>query len=182
MILLLNRKILPTDHYGQASINKLLNNIQLVLERLNCTIFEKNNYRYIVEKDINTTAIKELYPDIANSVLEYRRFDLKGDIKSKREILQTLSLKVEGIELELKGTVYNPISKDLRNLYNNLHIRHNNLGENPNNNIINMDEKVLEDWYDITYDTTLTALMICNYLNYHSKIDSLPDYYQNKNQ
>ncbi len=181
MISLLNRKLLPTDRYNKSSVNKLLNNIQIVIEKLNYKIVEKNNYFYIVEKDMSTSAISEIYPELSDIVIEYRRFDLKGNLDAKRNILQTLSLKVEGIESKLKGTTYNPLVRDLKNLYNNLHIRHNNLGENPNNNIIEMDNKTLEDWYDITYDTTLTALMICNYLDYHAKIDSLPNYYQNKN-
>ncbi len=181
MISLLNRKLLPTDRYNKSSVNKLLNNIQIVLEKLNYRIVEKNNYFYIIEKDISSSAISEIYPELSDTIIEYRRFDLKGNLVAKRNILQTLSLKVEGIESKLKGTTYNPLVRDLKNLYNNLHIRHNNLGENPNNNIIEMDDKTLENWYDITYDTTLTALMICNYLDYHTKIDSLPNYYQNKN-
>lgn len=182
MISLLNRKLLPTDRYNKSSVNKLLNNIQIVIEKLNYKIVEKNNYFYIVEKDMSSSAISEIYPELSDTVIEYRRFDLKGNPVAKRNILQTLSLKVEGIESKLKGTTYNPLVRDLKNLYNNLHIRHNNLGENPNNNIIEMDDKTLENWYDITYDTTLTALMICNYIDYHAKIDSLPNYYQNKSK
>lgn len=180
MISLLNRKLLPTDRYNKNSVNKLLNNIQMIIEKLNYKIVEKNNYFYIVEKDMSSSAISEIYPELSDTIIEYRRFDLKGNIVAKRAILQTLSLKVEGIESKLKGTTYNPLVKDLKNLYNNLHIRHNNLGENPNNNVIEMDDKTLENWYDITYDITLTALMICKYLDYHIKIDSLPDYYQDK--
>lgn len=182
MISLLNRKLLPSDRYNQNSVNKLLNNIQIVLEKLNYKIAKENNYIYIVEKDIGSSAISELYSELSETVIEYRRYDLKGNIVAKRNILQALSLKLEGIESKLKGTTYNPLVKDLKNLYNNLHIRHNNFGENPNNNIIEMDDKTLENWYDITYDTTLTALMICNYLDYRAEIDSLPNYYQNKNQ
>lgn len=182
MISLLNRKLLPSDRYNQNSVNKLLNNIQIVLEKLNYKIAKENNYIYIVEKGIGSSAISELYPELSETVIEYRRYDLKGNIVAKRNILQALSLKLEGIESKLKGTTYNPLVKDLKNLYNNLHIRHNNFGENPNNNIIEMDDKTLENWYDITYDTTLTALMICNYLDYRAEIDSLPNYYQNKNQ
>lgn len=181
MISLLNRKLLPTDRYNQNSVNKLLNNIQIVLEKLNYKIVEKNKYFYIVEKDISSSTISEIYPELSDVVIEYRRFDLKGNIVAKRNILQTLSLKIEGIESKLKGTTYNSLVRDLKNLYNNLHIRHNNLGENPNNNTIEMDDETLENWYDITYDTTLTALMICNYLDYHIQIDSLPDFYKNKN-
>ena len=41
-----------------------------------------------------------------------------------------------------------------------------------------MSNEELEKWYDITYDTTLTALMICNYLEYNKEIDNLPNYYK----
>ena len=89
-----------------------------------------------------------------------------------------MSLKVENIERRLKGTTYNPIATDIRHLYNNLHIRHDNLGGNPDNNIIDMSNEELEKWYDITYDTTLTALMMCHYLEYNKEIDNLPNYYK----
>lgn len=178
MVYLLRRKILGADRYNIASVNKLFNNIQLILEKLNYKIVEKNNYLYIIEKDICSSAISELYPELSEAVIEYRRFDLKGKIIEKRSILQTLSLKVESIERMLKGTTYNSIATDLRHLYNNLHIRHDNLGGNPNNNIIDMSNEELEKWYDITYDTTLTALMICNYLEYNKEIDNLPNYYK----
>lgn len=178
MVYLLRRKILGTDHYNVASVNKLFNNIQLILEKLNYKIVEKNNYLYIVENDTSSSAISELYPELSEAVIEYRRFDLKGKVTEKRNILQTLSLKVESIEQKLKGTTYNPIANDVGNLYNNLHIRHDNFGGNPNNNIINMSDEELEKWYDITYDTTLTALMICHYLEYNKEIDNLPNYYK----
>lgn len=178
MVYLLRRKILGTDHYNVASVNKLFNNIQLILEKLNYKIVEKNNYLYIVEKDTSSSAISELYPELSEAVIEYRRFDLKGKVTEKRSILQTLSLKVESIEQKLKGTTYNPIANDVGNLYNNLHIRHDNFGGNPNNNIIDMSDEELEKWYDITYDTTLTALMICHYLGYNKEIDNLPNYYK----
>ncbi len=174
MVYLLRRKILGTDHYNVASVNKLFNNIQLILEKLNYKIIEKNNYLYIVENDTSSSAISELYPELSEAVIEYRRFDLKGKVTEKRNILQTLSLKVESIEQKLKGTTYNPIANDVGNLYNNLHIRHDNFGGNPNNNIIDMSDEELEKWYDITYDTTLTALMICHYLEYNKEIDNLP--------
>ena len=178
MVYLLRRKIFGTDRYNIASVNKLFNNIQLILEKLNYKIVEKNNYLYIIEKDISSSAISELYPELSEAVIEYRRFDLKGKISEKRGILQTLSLKVENIERRLKGTTYNPIATDIRHLYNNLHIRHDNLGGNPDNNIIDMSNEELEKWYDITYDTTLTALMICHYLEYNKEIHNLPNYYK----
>ena len=97
MISLLNRKLLPSDRYNQNSVNKLLNNIQIVLEKLNYKIAKENNYIYIVEKDIGSSAISELYSELSETVIEYRRYDLKGNIVAKRNILQALSLKLEGI-------------------------------------------------------------------------------------
>ena len=143
-----------------------------------CVRGDNSDYLNIVENDTSSSAISELYPERSEAVIKYRRFDLKGKVTEKRNILQTLSLKVESIEQKLKGTTYNPIANDVGNLYNNLHIRHDNFGGNPNNNIIDMSDEELEKWYDITYDTTLTALMICHYLEYNKEIDNLPNYYK----
>ena len=42
-----------------------------------------------------------------------------------------------------------------------------------------MGEDELENWYDLTFDTTLTALMICNYLEHKTRINSLTKFYKN---
>lgn len=167
-----------TDRYDSSYINKLISNINKVLEKINYEVIAKNNYLFIIENDAGTSAVAELYPDLSNSVIEYRRHDLKGNIEAKRNILQTLQLKIEGIELKLRGSSYQSLSKNLMNLFNNLHIRHNNKGENPRNNKINMSDEELEIWYDRTYDLTLTALMICNYLDYHKEIEKLYEHYE----
>lgn len=178
MVFFFTENIFRTDGYDSSYINKLISNINKVLEKINYEVIDENNYFFIIEKDTGTSAVAELYPDLSNSVIEYRRHDLKGNIEAKRNILQTLQLKIEGIELKLRGSSYQSISKNLRNLFNNLHIRHNNKGENPQNNKINMSDEDLEIWYDRTYDLTLTALMLCNYLDYHKEIEKLYEHYE----
>ena len=89
--------------------NKITANVQTVLEKLNYK-FEKNDgYFYIVEKDAATTAVAEIYDDIADDVIEYRRYNLKGNIKRKCEILTSLAKKFEAIRNVLKSNNFTEI-------------------------------------------------------------------------
>lgn len=152
----------------------IIENILSILNKLNYEFYRNPNQQcIIVEKSKFTTAVSELYEDISEKVIEYRRFNLKGKIEEKRAILQVLALKFDGIEENFKGTNYSKLAENTAFLLNNLHIRHDNEGNNPKNNEINMNNEEFEQWYDKTYDTVLMALMINHYLDYKNDIQNL---------
>lgn len=153
---------------------KLTDNIKSVLDKLNYEFDLKENYAFIVEKDSHATAVSEIYPDISEKVIEYRRFNLKGNLERKREILNTLWLKFEAIRPNLKANNFGEIETKTGSLLNNLNIRHNGVeGKNAKGIVQQMSNEELEQWYDKTYDMLLTSLMLNHYLSYKNDIEIL---------
>ena len=132
----------------------------------------------IIEKDKLTTAVAEKFPDITDTVIEYRRFVLKGNIEAKRKILDNLANKVEPLRKTLKNTPYTNIIEDINMMLNNLNIRHNNIeGPKKQEYTVNMPDNELEKWYDTTYDMILSALMIKDYNDKKEAIKELKSHY-----
>lgn len=161
---------------------KILDNINNTLDRLNYELVcDEDGYHYITEKDSSATAVAELYPDLSDKILEYRRYILKGNIERKCEILNGLANKFEAIRPALKKNNFSEIESKAGSLLNNLNIRHNaKEGKYSNNCVINMSNEELETWYDRTYDLLLICFMFYHYLDYRDDIKNLNQNFQNK--
>lgn len=158
----------------EYDVYKILENIEGLLEDLNYIIKKVEDKYVIVEKDIIATAIAEKNPDIANDIIEYRRFNLKGDIETKKAIILKLADKIEPMRKKFKGTSYNSIMEDVQMMLNNLNLRHNNLeGKNKKEYTATISLEELENWYDKTYDMILGVLSLNDYLNSNDKIKEL---------
>lgn len=161
--------------------NKIIKNIQIILERLNYELKEIDGYFVIYKKDSVVSAIAELYPDISYKTLEYRRHGLSGDIDRKCEILNSLANKFEAIRPTLKANNFSEIEDKVGSLLNNLDIRHNNvIGKNAKDIVKNMSNEELEQWYDKTYDLLLMCFMFNNYLSFRDDIKDLNKNLKNK--
>lgn len=155
-------------------ITAMFENIGRILSKLDYEIITQGDCYIIVEKDANTTAVAEVYPELAEKVVEYRRFNLKGNIERKREILNTLWLKFEAIRPMLKANNFGEIETKTGSLLNNLNIRHNGVeGKNAKDIVQQMDNEELEQWYDKTYDLLLISFMLNYYLSYKNDIEIL---------
>ena len=154
----------------------LKENIDDLLEDLNYKYIylEDSKKVIIIEKNNLTTAVAEMKPDLTNTVIEYRRFALKGDIEAKRQILKTLADKVEPLRENFKGTTYNNFVEDTFIFLNKLNIRHNNVeGNKAQQTVVQMNKTDLEEWYDRIYDMILGIFVFEKYLKDKSKIDNL---------
>lgn len=173
MVALISKKV-GMEKNAIINIITIRNNINIILDKINYKVEKIEDYSIIIEKDPKAIAIAELYEDISENIIEYRRFAIQGNIDRKKEILATLSKKIEAIELNLKQNQYSYLINELTGLLNSLDIRHNNLeGKNAKEIIIDMKPEELESWCDRTYDTILLALMINNYLEYKNEIKDL---------
>ena len=164
---------------NRQTLKILKDNIKTLLEDLNYEIYKTNNEQIIIiEKDSKTTAVAEKFSDISDTVIEYRRFALKGDIDTKKEIILKLANKVEPLRKKFNGTPYKNILEDINMLLNNLNIRHNNLeGTKKKEYTACMTKEELEKWYDTTYDIILSALMLEDYHNKKKTIEELKSHY-----
>lgn len=159
---------------NQSCLQIIKANISNVLDKLNYKSEEKEDYIIVIEKDPKAIAVAELYEDISDNIIEYRRFAIQGNIERKKEILATLSKKIEAIEAKLKQNNYSYLVDEITGLLNSLDIRHNNKeGKHAHEVVIEMSSEELESWCDKTYDTILLALMVNNYLEYKNEIKDL---------
>ena len=140
---------------------RLKRNIKSLLEELNYEIVEVVDRYEIIEKDSRATYVAESNTEIATDIIEYRKYDLKGDLKSKREILQRLAPQVEALRKQFGQTTYKSLMEDTHYLLNSFHIRHNNKdGQHKIDAICNMKDEELEQWYDVTYNNILSVFII----------------------
>ena len=180
-ILQYNNRQLNVSLIDTNFINKINNNIQSTLEKLNYKLEKSEVYYYIVEKDAAATAVSEIYNDISDEVIEYRRYNLKGNIKRKCEILNTLANKFEAIRPDLKANNFSEIEDKTGSLLNNLDIRHNNItGKHEKDIVKNMSDEELEMWYDRAYDLLLMCFMFHHYLDFREEVKDLNKNLKNK--
>ena len=105
----------------------------------------------------------EKNPIIADVVVEYNHYLLKGDLKRKKELLKHLADAIEPNKRMLMQ-VDARVTDDFFYLINNMDIRHNNCDQsdvkkyNAKFSMLSNDEK--EEWYDIIYDQGLTLFII----------------------
>lgn len=152
-------------NYSILTTSAIFNNIRSVLEEINYEILKVEDRYEIVEKNMQATSVAENNPCVANEVIEYRKYDLKGDLESKKQILFKLSNEIEPLKSKFKGTNYNALMEDTQFMLNTFNIRHNNIaGRNKKEIISNMSEEELEKWYDKTYINILGIYTINDYL------------------
>lgn len=158
----------------EEDVYKIIDNIEGVLEELNYKMEKVEDKYLIVEKDIIATSVAEKNPDICGDIIEYRRFNLKGEVETKKAIILKLAEKIEPLRKKFKGTSYNMVMEELQMILNNLNLRHNNLeGTNKKEYIVNMSKEELEKWYDKTYDMILCVLTLNDYLDIKNDIEDL---------
>ena len=140
------------------------NNLDTLLGWLNHEqkVFPDEERVLVVQKDAAATAVAEISPQkLAFLIVKYHHYTLKGNIAEKKSILLAL-----GNELEPKREKLTSINRKLINdiffMLNNLDLRHNNrtVGDkNYKENVANMSDSELEDWYDELYQMILLAML-----------------------
>ncbi|MFZ3373887.1 MAG: hypothetical protein WA131_12845 [Desulfitobacteriaceae bacterium] len=157
-------------------ITNIIDNCRSILESLNYTfkLDEKTDEVYVYAENNVATAVAETNEDIANSLIEYRRHDMRGDLKRKGEILCTLFKKLESIEKRFKGTTYEKLASDTTFLFNKTGIRHwVEQDKIASETFMKMDLNMLEKWYDNTYDLFLSCMVISSYLDTKKEIEEI---------
>lgn len=148
-------KKLNTEYQLDNRFNLLIENIHILLDHLHYEhkIFEDEEKVILIPKNPAATAVAEISDEeTAMAILIYNHHTLKGDLETKRELLNSIARSYEPL---LKKTIegYNDFFKKTNQLLNNLHIRHNNKN-------IDIDDKTLEHWYDELYQLLLFCVLI----------------------
>lgn len=146
-------------------INIVINTCGYSLERINdrLIIFEDNVFANEAAQAVSEFAdVKE-----ALSILEYNHFSNKGNIDRKKEILIKIASLLEpwrndlNNNIEFKGVLKlgnnNKVLavEKLFRMFNKLNIRHNNEEQE----LTNMDNNMIEVWYDKIYTLSLFVIL-----------------------
>lgn len=156
----------------------IINNIRNVLETLNYEIYKIDDQKIIVvEKNPAATAVAEIVEEyIADEVIQYNHYLLKGDMETKKKILLSLGAKLEPQRNNLKEVNKN-LESNIFFMLNNLNIRHNNCDVSNEKNykkyIANMSKEILEEYYDELYQMILLAFLLIDNVDRMKKIDEL---------
>lgn len=105
-------------------------------------------------------------PDVAQRIIQYNHFMLKGEIEKKRDILRALASEIEPQQNQIKS-----LDKDLGvalfDLLNGMHIRHNNKDPKKKSyyrqHVVDMTDDELEEWYDEIYQMILLAMLLMDH-------------------
>ncbi len=155
----LNRDVYQLDN----CFNLLIENIHILLDHLNYEhkIFENEEKVILIPKNPAATAVAEISDEeTAMAILRYNHHTLKGDLETKRHLLNSIAREYEPLlNNPIEG--YIDFFKKTNGLLNNLHIRHNNIESVDNKNlVIDIDDKTLEHWYDELYQLLLFCVLI----------------------
>lgn len=106
----------------------------------------------IEQKDVVVTeAVDIVEPSLADSILEYNHYVLRGNIEEKEAILLEIINSLESKLPELKR-INGRLFSDYSYLINNMSLRHNNCESNDEKKYIEkfskLSNSVKEEWYD----------------------------------
>lgn len=151
----------------EENLKYLKRHIHEVIERIHHKIVQKSNNDFIIipkeKKSIQAAEIVACTDeDIAIKILEYKHFSTTVDDKEK--ILFSIAKYMENKKSELaeslkEDDLYIKSNKKIKiidqmfEMFNSLHIRHQS-----DNQYIEKSER--EKWYDYTYNTVLTVIII----------------------
>ena len=152
----------------------IIDTINANIEKCGLEIKKRNGKFYIAEKDAVAIEVASEVPELADAIVEYNAYSLKGDLKRKKELLKNIA---DGIEPRRKEfTEKNSIeTKDFFFMINNMDIRHNNCDPRDEKNYcgafdaLSLKEK--EEWYDRIYDQALALFVLAKQESRKNAID-----------
>lgn len=176
LIWLCNRKYIEYDEDYDDEYDYLEEKVTGLIEDLGYEfkIIEEEEKVLLVEKSAAATAVAEIVePQVANKVIEYNHYMLKGDIEGKRIILLLMADKFEPIRPELKQ-INSSLESNIGYLLNKMNIRHNNKeGKNVNTYVVGLSDEEVEKWYDETYQMLLLAFLLMDNQERNVRVDEL---------
>ena len=120
----------------------------------------------IIEKNAIAVEVADIVPELADAVIEYNHYLLRGDLKRKKELLKKIADAVEP-KRRMLNTINKSATDDFFWMVNKMNIRHNNCDPLDKNNYFKeFDELASEEqemWYDKIYDQALMLFVLLEY-------------------
>lgn len=157
-------------------IENIFKNVNEVLDKLNYKIVNYDNDRHIIipKNEVAKQVSEKIENDyISFKTLEYNHHTLIGNLDEKKTILKLLADEFEKSKQSLLKNE-KLIKSDIENLgylLNNFNIRHDN---KRNQDVLSkLDDKELEEIYDMTYDLLIMVLSFNDVKKYRRMINKL---------
>jgi hypothetical protein len=134
------------------------------LDQLNYEFKQFDDRRILaIQKDAGATAVANIVqPKLADAIMEYNHYLLRGNLDAKRTILKKIADGLEPKRNTLKEIVPR-IERDFFYLVNTMNIRHNNCDPADTNKyqpvFAALSDQEKEKWYDEIYQEALMAFM-----------------------
>ncbi len=151
------------EHALDEVIEALIETIRATVEKVGLEIRFIDGEAMIVEKNAVAIEVADKQPEIAEIIIEYNNYLLKGNLKRKKELLKAIADTLEPKRKELSG--YNlRMTEDFFYMVNNMNVRHNNCdprdSKNYNSKFDSLNVCDKEKWYDIIYEQGLSLFML----------------------
>lgn len=144
--------------FVQKQIFDISQTIKTVIEKAGFKLTQIEDRYIIVEKNPVSIEVADKIPELADTIIEYNHYLLKGDIYKKRIILKTIADALEPKRKEL-DQICKSNSDDFFELVNTMNVRHNNLDPSAtklyNPKFASLTSEQQEEWYDLIYEQAL---------------------------
>lgn len=136
----------------------------------------------VVEKNAAAVAVADIVPELADTVIEYNHYLLRGDMARKQELLKKIADALEPKRGLLKS-INKSATEDFFWMVNKMNIRHNNCDpsdkKNYNQEFAILTEPEKEQWYDRIYDQGLMLFVLLEYQSRNRDIQAFKNAVEN---
>ena len=163
------------QYNGLESVLKVIEIIRYDLEKINHCVYKTKDKQYlIVQKDAAASAVADIVtPELADSIIEYNHYLLRGKLKDKQLILKMIADALEPKRIELKA-INKTIESDFFYMVNSMNVRHNNCDASDpkkyNQKFAVLAPEKKEEWYDEIYQEGLMAFLLLEQVEREKKI------------
>lgn len=141
----------------------IFDTIRVVVSKAGFKIQKTDKGLLIIEENAAAIEVADIVPDIADLIIEYNHYFLRGNIKKKKEILKWISDALEPKRNELNNYCKS-MTDSFFAMVNNLDIRHNNCDPkdaskyNHKFDMLSIEKK--EELYDVIYEEALALFIM----------------------
>lgn len=156
----------------------IVKTMDAVIEKSGCEKQQVDDTFIIVQKNAAAFVVADKVPELANMIIQYNHYLLRGDLEAKKLILKQIADALEAKRKILDGLCKDQ-TKNYFELVNNMNVRHNNLDPvdkgNYNAVFASYTLNQQEAWYDLIYEQ---ALMLFMHLEQQERNERIKEYKQ----
>ncbi len=146
-------------------------------------VVDQSGYEYrqidlqqmIVEKNAVAIEVADKVPELADVIVEYNHYLLRGDIEKKKLLLKQIADALEPKRKTMEG-INKEQTSNFFELVNSMNVRHNNLdpADKGKYNAVfaSYTSAEQEEWYDLIYEQALMLFMLLEQQDRNKKINA----------